>query len=166
MRPFVSQPCIRTGLISVFAIRGAYCPNSPLSSIPVTKLYKVLAKRCPISFLYVGLFISSLLIFWLNMRRLSILVTQNSRRIYWHTHQQWIWFSFWIYKLFLLSFNYFFLFHSLPPFFCLFLSAPPPQFQWLRSAGIREKPLHGLGDSLSSPPTLQKKKVSQFTSDL
>lgn len=40
MTPFVSRRWIRAELISVFAIRGAYCPSSPLPLIPFRKQYQ------------------------------------------------------------------------------------------------------------------------------
>lgn len=170
MRTFVSQPCIRTGLITMFAIRGAYCPNSPLPSIHVTKLFKVLAKCCPLAASLSSLFFISicsfsfLLVFSYNMGRFSVFsVTQNSKRI--HCTSSRIGFLFGSTSptlivnqlLFPVSISF-----SIHLFF--FLSAPPPQFQWLRSAEIREQSLRGLRDSLSSPPSLQN-GVSQFTSD-
>lgn len=94
MRPFVSERCIRTELISVFAIRGAYCPtqDSP-SLIPVTQLYKVLANDFPpcLSFSSCSLHWPVLLLFVhfsFNRRSLWIFyITQDFRRRNQHSHQ-------------------------------------------------------------------------------
>ena len=108
MRPFVSQHCIRTELISVFAIRG----KNTASLIPVAQLKKVSTKwLSTLSSLFhffsplkvvgqnklIDRLVTSLSpcsffnFLQFNMRSLSIFyIIQDFRRIYLHSHQRYL----------------------------------------------------------------------------
>lgn len=135
MRTFVSQRCIRTELISVFAIKRRLLPQQPTIINTCHKAIQSLSKWLStlslsfIDFLYIGLFTWSLLILYSVWEGFQYFMLLRTSEEYIGTPSNSIWncfFSFLIYftNSVILSFNFFFLFQ--PLFLCLFLSSPPP----------------------------------------